>query len=255
VIPFKGREVEVGTYEVAVWALQPLRYGIAEIEDAPLPPSESVLTDEVQMRRLHEIKTVIIVDDSMSMGEMGGRLWNEAREALAGIAELAEKYDSEGTDVYFLNDERSELGIKGSTAVRALFDAVRPEGETNIGQKLQEVLNVYIPQLEDKSFGHRPITIVVITDGEPTDDPQYVIVEAAQRLDKAGIPAPQLRIHFAQIGDDPSATQVLNELSSLCKNFQLRDFVDTTPYHPGAESFTAESFAKVLLGSIEKTLA
>ncbi|KAH9946510.1 hypothetical protein B0H21DRAFT_743167 [Amylocystis lapponica] len=260
VIPFNGREVEVGVYEVAVWALQPMRYGLTEIEYITAPTAsplaaQTLLFDEVMLRRLNEIKTVIIVDDSMSMGEVGGRLWSEAREALAGVAELAAKYDAEGTDVYFLNDKRFELGIKGSTAVRALFNDVRPEGETNIGQKLQEVLDVYIPRLEDRALAHRPITVVVITDGEPTDDPQYPIIEAARRLDKHGVPLNQLRVHFAQIGDDPNATRVLNELSNVCRNFNLRDFVDTTPYHPNAASFTTESVARILLGSIEKVLA
>lgn len=34
---------------------------------------------------------------------MAGPLWHEAREALAGVAELASKYDADGIDIYFLS--------------------------------------------------------------------------------------------------------------------------------------------------------
>lgn len=35
---------------------------------------------------------------------MEGALWFEARDALAGIADVAARYDSDGVDIYFLND-------------------------------------------------------------------------------------------------------------------------------------------------------
>lgn len=38
---------------------------------------------------------------------MEGPLWWEAGEALAGIAEAAAAYDSDGIDIYFLNSERT----------------------------------------------------------------------------------------------------------------------------------------------------
>jgi hypothetical protein len=33
---------------------------------------------------------------------MAGARWFEAREALAGVAELASKYDADGIDIHFL---------------------------------------------------------------------------------------------------------------------------------------------------------
>lgn len=59
---------------------------------------------------LHNYDTVIIVDDSGSMklatapsnGIMTSR-WEEARTAIAGIAEKANMYDADGIDLYFLN--------------------------------------------------------------------------------------------------------------------------------------------------------
>jgi len=46
------------------------------------------------------------------------------------------------------------------------------------------------------------------------DDPKEVIINAARRLDQNGVPVNQLGIQFAQIGDDPDATEALDELDS-----------------------------------------
>jgi hypothetical protein len=44
------------------------------------------------------------------------------------------------------------------------------------------------------------------------DDPESVIVGAARRLDQSGVPARQMGVQFAQIGDDEDATEALREL-------------------------------------------
>lgn len=41
-------------------------------------------------------------------------------------------------------------------------------GETPTGRKLQELFDRYIPLVEDEHRFHRPITIVVLTDGVPS---------------------------------------------------------------------------------------
>ena len=106
-------------------------------------------------------------------------------------------------------------------------------GQTPTGQKLNEILNKYMPRVENRNVPNRPITIVVITDGVPSscamgycdlmlltpvlylaDDPKQVIIDAARRLDHRGVPENQLGIQFVQIGDDPDAAEALNELDS-----------------------------------------
>ena len=48
------------------------------------------------------------------------------------------------------------------------FDTLNA-GETPTGERLQYLFNKYIPLVEDKYSTHRPITLVVITDGEPSN--------------------------------------------------------------------------------------
>lgn len=45
--------------------------------------------------------------------------WSHAKGALQGIAEVAERYDSNGIDIHFLNDNQSGRGYK----VRPICDS------------------------------------------------------------------------------------------------------------------------------------
>ncbi|KAG2354147.1 hypothetical protein BDR07DRAFT_1483579 [Suillus spraguei] len=55
----------------------------------------SLLIQEEELRRVAEYKTVILIDDSMSMAE--GDSWNQVREALGGIVDLAYNMDPKGS--------------------------------------------------------------------------------------------------------------------------------------------------------------
>jgi len=43
---------------------------------------------------------------------MYGKLWEDARDGLASIADLAKKFDADGVDIYFLNNPIYEREIK-----------------------------------------------------------------------------------------------------------------------------------------------
>jgi len=246
VIPYNGHEIPVDTYEVLEPASpQPTRYTVVYEASKVV----EVETDyPLELQRLNQIETVILVDDSASME---GALWADAREALAGIADLAAKYDSDGVDVYFLNDGRSAMNLTNGSDVRRLFNSITPRGQTPTGQALEKLFNKYIPRLEDGRLSHKPITIVVITDGEPTDDCQGAIINASKRLDDRGVPEKKLSVQFVQIGDDEDATEGLRELDEGISDVHgVRDIVDVTPFHPGDGRFTTATVVKILLGAI-----
>ncbi|KEP52471.1 von willebrand factor type A domain protein [Rhizoctonia solani 123E] len=205
---------------------------------------------------LKRYKTVMIVDDSSSME---GSSWVEAREALAGLADAAAKYDQEGIDVHFLNDHRVGTNIKNGVEVKRLFDYVTPKGITPTGEKLEELLLAYMnrlerareedPEGEFKSI--KPVNFIVITDGAPTDDPESVIVSIARRLDTGHFPLMQVGIQFVQIGTAEDTAEALRELDDgLAHQHGIRDMVDTTPY-TGSE-FNTDLLVKILLGGINR---
>ncbi|OCH94283.1 hypothetical protein OBBRIDRAFT_789419 [Obba rivulosa] len=214
---------------------------------------------EDALETLRKYNTVIIVDDS---GSMQGKRWREAREALAALADIASKYDTDGIDVCFLNNSLVGQEMKSGEGVRALFDRVSPRGITPIGGKLEQLLLYYLDELErakaraDTGNTHpldqvKPVNYIILTDGAPTDDPEDVIVTAARRLDAGNFPLTQVGIQFVQIGNSEDATAFLNDLDNgLGERYKVRDMVDTTPYL-GSE-LNAEIIIKILLGGINR---
>ncbi|KIL70355.1 hypothetical protein M378DRAFT_67282 [Amanita muscaria Koide BX008] len=216
------------------------------------PPARRT-TEEDVLEALTKFDTVFIVDDSSSMR---GARWEEAKAALATLAELAGRYDTNGIDVHFLNHEAVGRNLKDSSDIIRLFQNVRPNGATPIGNKLEELLIEYLSVIEPlhdrpaELKKVRPVNFLVITDGYPTDDPESVIVQIARRLDAKYFPITQVGIQFVQIGNDRSATQYLQELDDgLSNKHKIRDIVDTTPYNG---SLDGRSILKILLGGINR---
>ncbi|KAJ7369001.1 hypothetical protein DFH08DRAFT_983658 [Mycena albidolilacea] len=228
------------------------------------------LEDALEILRKYD--TVILVDDSGSMtlpGSKKGRTrWNEAGEALETLAEAAQQYDGDGIDIYFLNNKTESLNIKSSLEVRALFAQVKPSGATPTGERLDQILKPRLRILEeariepdgtpnDKESGEeiKRCNLIVITDGEATDNPKYAILDAASRLKAMqNLCMIQLGIQFVQIGNDSRATKALKELDDdLHKTRNIRDIVDTTPYSK-LNPVTADGLIKVLLGGINRRI-
>ncbi|WWC65789.1 uncharacterized protein I303_108411 [Kwoniella dejecticola CBS 10117] len=208
---------------------------------------------------LKEYDTVLLIDDSSSMK---GRRWNEARTSLMGVADIAARYDQDGIDVRFLNSRKEGDGLKTGNQVMQLFDAVHPNGATPTGQRLENILREYMISLEKQSNRNsilgrnptvKPMNLIVITDGAPTDDPESVIITFAKRLDKGEFPLSQVGIQFLQVGDDPSAREALQELDDgLSDKHDIRDMVDTVPY--SGQQLTAEMIVKTLIGGINRRM-
>ena len=75
------------------------------------------------------------------------------------------------------------------------------------------------------------------------------------------MPQNQVGIQLVQIGDDPQATEFLQDLDNYVPTSPElrsgpqpdRDIVDTEPYRPG-ERLTEEKLVKVLIGGINKRI-
>lgn len=230
-------------------------------------PASGAVGGEDALTFLKNFDTIFIVDDSGSMvvqdqhadGHIGKSRWEEARDALAGMVELAAKYDDDGIDVHFLNSYEYLEGCRDPSQVHALFERVQPNGPTPTGEKLEMLLLSYLDEIEDWKAGKRQAgqrepkkrSNIIITDGSPSDDPESVIVAIARRLDAGKFPLSQIGIQFLQCGSDTAATEALVELDdALSKEHQIRDMVDTVPY-TGLE-LSPDTIVKALLGSVNR---
>ncbi|KAF3481129.1 uncharacterized protein GIQ15_03888 [Arthroderma uncinatum] len=215
---------------------------------------------------LSQFDTVFLIDDSASMR---GANWQATESALAKVAPICTAQDKDGVEIYFLN-HRSEApdgaysNIKDTGHVREVFTTVAPRGGTPTGARLMHILKPYLKRFEEASKSMtpderdeaiRPLNIIVITDGVPTDDVESVIILAAKKLDKCNALPWQVGIQFFQVGDDPDAAEDLKELDdALAGQNNIRDMVDTVPWDAtqSGGGLTADGVLKVVLGAVHK---
>lgn len=150
---------------------------------------------------------------------------------------------------------------------------------TPTGTRLNHILKSYLRHYEDgirRAGGDpdatdvKPINVIMITDGVPSDDPESVLLSVAQKLDKLEAPPHQVGVQFFQVGNEAGAAEALrvldDELSGLGGG--VRDMVDTVTFNAKATSglsggggaaavvpvLTAEGILKTVLGAVVKRL-
>ncbi|KAK3949306.1 hypothetical protein QBC32DRAFT_40094 [Pseudoneurospora amorphoporcata] len=212
--------------------------------------------------------TVFLIDDSTSMT---GDRWDEARAAIAAIAPICVAHDKDGVDIYFLNHAESHKNLKSAADVNKAFEKVKqPEGATFTGKRLWDILKPYLDKYTDGSTdrhgnlraswdpektGVKPMNLIVITDGEPSDDPEPSIKLCIKRLEDVKAPYHQIGIQFFQVGNDQRAKEALADLDDNLVD--ERDMVDTVTWDDGdtrARQLEGEKLLKVVLGSVVRRL-
>ncbi|EMD86606.1 hypothetical protein COCHEDRAFT_1160303 [Bipolaris maydis C5] len=237
----------------------PPAYTPGPAQNASAFQSSSITTtsDSDPYAFLRSFDTIFLIDDS---GSMAGRSWRETQEALATITPICTAHDEDGIDIYFLNHPDSSLykKITSPSTIIEIFQTVRPCGATPTGQHLHKILKPYLQRYE-RDDRTKPINIIVITDGEPSDDVESPIIQTAKKLDKLNAPAWQVGIQFFQVGQESSARKHLKQLddglAELAEDDNLRDIVDTVPFS-GAEGepLTAAGILKVVMGAVHRRL-
>ncbi|KAK2762193.1 hypothetical protein FQN54_001202 [Arachnomyces sp. PD_36] len=216
---------------------------------------------------LAQFDTVFLIDDS---GSMAGRSWRETSAALEAITPICTEYDSDGVDIYFLNHRNANgpdggyTSVTSPAAVREIFHSVRPWGGTPTGTRLNHILKPYLARVEamtkagpsntDPNNIVKPLNIIVITDGVPSDDVEAVVVSTAGKLDQYQAEPWQVGIQFFQVGNEPEAAEELRELDdAMTERKGVRDIVDTVPWRDGnREGLSATGILKVVLGSVHR---
>ncbi len=171
---------------------------------------------------------VVMIDKSGSMGEKdcpGGKSrWAYAQETAESIARQCAEFDSDGIDVVLFAGTPKEF--KGVTAekVKQIFTENSPSGSTDTAAALKLVFDGY--NARKASGTAKPMIVVCITDGEPTDQKAVdrVITDHSNSLTEDG----ETGITFIQIGKDPAARAFLKHLDDDLQALGAKfDIVDT----------------------------
>lgn len=231
---------------------------------SPAPSMASITNDDDKYAFLATFDTIFIVDDS---GSMAGSNWDEVRRVLHGITPTCTARDRDGIDLYFLNHHSTKRGgqgradggyynIRDPRTVNSIFEDVRPSYQTPTGKRLQSILKPYVADLAKASDidDVKPVNIIIITDGCPTDDPESVIVQYARRLDGLDAPLHQVGIQFFQVGNNSGAREALRELDDDLVSQGIRDMVDASTWDTNGGVLTADGILKVVLGAVVRKI-
>ncbi|CAI6101026.1 unnamed protein product [Clonostachys chloroleuca] len=233
---------------------------------------DMVTNDDDPYAFLTSFDTIFLIDDSSSMT---GSRWEQVRQVLKNIVPICTKRDKDGIDLYFINHRSNNTGgasegkadggyynISNLDTVTKIFNGTRPSGSTPTGERLRSILKPYLAKLDASGDPEsvKPINIIVITDGVPTDDPESVIVQAAKKLDGMDVPLYQAGIQFFQVGSEASASKSLKELDDDLVKQGVRDMVDTCSWKAdGAKGaargeLSAPQILKVVLGAVVRKI-
>jgi len=99
-----------------------------------------------------------------------GNSWLETSRALESITPICTAHDTDGIDIYFLNQKTlpHHRNVTTASQVIEIFQTVRPRGGTPTGQRLNAILKEYLGRYEaEKKRGKegevKPLNVIVIT--------------------------------------------------------------------------------------------
>ncbi|CAF0732692.1 unnamed protein product [Brachionus calyciflorus] len=128
-----------------------------------------------KLQKLNMFKIVFVFDDSGSMnatlsdsplntGLLKATRWDELQYFAKISIEIANVFNENGTDVYFLNRPMAR-SVCNSEQLIPYFQN-KPSGYTPLAKCLNHVLS----SNSEGNLGERKLLVIIVTDGEPTDD-------------------------------------------------------------------------------------
>lgn len=193
----------------------------------------------IQKEDLGKFDYYLLIDRSGSMDDpmpnSNQSKWDYAKEFVTSIAREAGKFDDDGITVIFFNDGHKVFDNIGGGSdetlalktINDMYEHIGPMGGTNTGAALQFVFDGYLARKRKAPAEAKPIMLIVVTDGSPSDPNEVCrdIANFTQKLDSED----EAGISFLQIGDDNGARAFLKLLDEdLTKKYRAKfDIVNT----------------------------
>ncbi|CAF0803099.1 unnamed protein product [Adineta steineri] len=188
-----------------------------------------------RLRALEGFEIAMILDDSSSMrtpvlshnqqnlspfDQLPTR-WDELKQTVSMVIDLASTLDPDGIDIYFLN-RQPLLHVVDSSQLNETF-SILPNGPTPLTRVLSYVLNLKRSRVHD-----RKLLILIATDGLPTDENGQNDLNALEKvLRHERYPAiDRIYVTFIACTDDHSSVAYLNQFD---KKIPYVDVLDDYP--------------------------
>jgi uncharacterized protein with von Willebrand factor type A (vWA) domain len=182
-----------------------------------------------KLQSLNNFKVVLLLDDSGSMrthiedcahiipsSVFRPTRWDELKQFSTMAVDIANLFNNGGTNVYFLNRPpmRNVIEVCG---LAAYFD-IQPTGATPLAIRLQEVID------ENPSTEENKMLIIIVTDGEPSDQLGRMDIEGFKNVIKTRPNSVYTSIVACTSGE--TGTSVLAYLNQWDKKYKRLDVVD-----------------------------
>jgi len=180
-----------------------------------------------RLRALEGYEIVFIVDDSGSMntplGDITGPFernptrWDELRQTVSIVVDIASVFDPDGVDIFFLNREPMRH-VKSSEQLIPVF-AVPPAGPTPIVRVLR-----YILQEKRLEIQERKLLLLIATDGVPTNESGKQDIKSLEYvLRNERNPIKNVPVTIIACTDDNECIGYLNDWDKRIPNLDVVD--------------------------------
>ncbi|KAI8810946.1 hypothetical protein BJ742DRAFT_164320 [Cladochytrium replicatum] len=173
---------------------------------------------------------VLFGDDSGSMRSEGGGRIQDLTYIVTKVTEIAVLFDDDGISVRFINSPASLDNCKSESQITFLFSKVEYKYGTQLGTRLAS--RILEPMVTTPAYAgklKKPVLIITITDGEPTQEPQDTIIKTIvglkRPLSRTKYGGGAAAFQFSQVGTDLTAQAFLKMLDD---HSEVGDLVDCT---------------------------
>ncbi|KAJ3126545.1 hypothetical protein HK100_010202 [Physocladia obscura] len=190
----------------------------------------------LKLRKLEAYDIVVIADDSGSMRTKSFAAltvtdpfaptktrWDELKETVTIVTEIASALDEDGIDIFFLNrpPARNINSNNASTVLSTVFQD-KPVGYTPLTRTLTQVLN---EKWHGVATGDRKKLVVLIaTDGQPTTDTGILDIDGLRNLLTTGRANPgEILVCFLVCTDDDNDIEYLNKWDNVIRDLDVVD--------------------------------
>ncbi|CAF3321160.1 unnamed protein product [Rotaria socialis] len=184
-------------------------------------------TFATKLRVLEGYEIVFICDDSGSMntplGDLSGPFdklpsrWDELKQTVSIVVDLASVFDPDGVDIYFLNREPM-FHVRNSQQLIPIF-AVPPAGPTPIVPVFRRVLRD-----KQNEIAERKLLILLATDGVPTDNQGHRDIRSFEYvLAHERKPSNRIPVTIIACTDDDDCIGYLNDWDRKIPNLDVVD--------------------------------
>lgn len=153
----------------------------------------------------------------------------QAIQIISQVVSAAILFDDDGISLRFMNWQPSQYDrsvaldkIKSEDQIQNIIRQVPFQGQTPLGSHLsQKVLEPLVLQPARSNALRKPVLVIMITDGEPTETPKNLvldhIIDARENMSRLSYGNRSVVFEIAQVGDDEGAARFLASLDDANK--------------------------------------